>query len=121
LFPQKIGERIYLRHRLRLEQRWVEDQDFRNRARYALFMDIPLNRTRLEAGAWYLAVYNELFLNLERDIGGGRTVEVFDRDRLYGALGYAVTDSLKIQAGYMHQYSDGLDKGQLQFSLHHAF
>lgn len=121
LLPQKIGERVYLRHRFRLEQRWVDNQDYRNRFRYALFMDIPLNRTEVKQGAWYLAFYNEIFLNAERDIGRDREVEIFDRDRLYGALGYALGDKLRVQAGYMHQYTDNVDKGQFQFSLHHAF
>lgn len=121
LLPQKIGERVYLRHRFRLEQRWVENQDRRNRFRYALFMDIPLNRSEVKRGAWYLAFYNEIFLNGERDIGRGREVEIFDRDRLYGAVGFALRDKIRVQFGYMHQYSDAVDKGQLQFSLHHAF
>ncbi|HKJ47868.1 MAG TPA: DUF2490 domain-containing protein, partial [Christiangramia sp.] len=33
LLPHKISERIYLKHRFRYEQRWVEDQDFRTRYR----------------------------------------------------------------------------------------
>ncbi len=33
LFTQKIGSRFLLTHRIRSEQRWVEDQDFRTRNR----------------------------------------------------------------------------------------
>lgn len=121
LIPQKLGERVYLRHRFRFEQRWVENQDFRTRFRYALFMDVPLNRTDLSAGAWYLAFYNEVFLNGQEDIGNGREVDIFDRDRLYGALGYSITDSLRVQGGYMYQWTPTVDKGQLQLSLHQAW
>jgi hypothetical protein len=121
LLPHKIGERVYLRHRFRYEQRWVENQDFRTRFRYALFANVPLNQTTLGKGAWYFSAYNEIFINGERDIGDGRTVEVFDRNRLYGALGYALTDSLSIQGGYMYQYTNTIEKGQLQLSLHHTF
>jgi hypothetical protein len=121
LLPQKIGERVYLRHRFRLEQRWVEDQDFRNRVRYALFMDIPFNNTEIKRGTWYGAFYNEIFLNMERDIGDGREVEIFDRNRTYGGVGYALRDRLRFQFGYMFQASENVDKGQLQFSLHHSF
>jgi len=121
LIPQKLGERVYLRHRFRFEQRWVEDQDFRTRFRYALFMDIPLNRTDLKTGAWYLAFYNEIFLNGQEEIGDGREVDIFDRDRLYGALGYSITDTLRVQGGYMYQWSENVDKGQLQLSLHQAW
>ena len=119
--PQKVGSRVYLRHRFRYEQRWVDNQDFRTRFRYALFANIPLNQDDLRQGAWYLSFYNEIFINGERDIGDGREVELFDRNRLYGALGYSLRDSLRLQAGYMHQTTDSIEKGQIQLSLHHRF
>ena len=112
LLPQRVGSRVRLRHRFRFEQRWVERQDFRTRFRYALFMDIPLNRNDLARGAWYLAFYNEIFINGERDIGGGREVEIFDRNRAYAALGYSLSHTLRLQGGYMYQYSDAVEKGQ---------
>jgi hypothetical protein len=121
LLSQKIGERVYLRHRFRFEQRWVDDQDFRTRYRYALFIDVPFNREDLKKGAFYFAFYNELFINGQRDIGNGREVEVFDRNRTYAALGYSLSDNLRLQGGYMYQYSDAVEKGQLQLSLHQAF
>jgi hypothetical protein len=121
LIPQKLGERVFLRHRFRYEQRWVENQDFRTRYRYALFMDIPLNQSDLSEGAWYLAFYNELFINGQRDIGDGRSVELYDRNRTYGAVGYSLRDNLRVQGGYMYQHTDNVRKGQLQLSLHHSF
>lgn len=121
LLPQRIGQRVYLRHRFRLEQRWVDNQDFRSRFRYALFMDVPLNQTDMSQGALYLSFYNELFINGENDIGDGRSVDTYDRNRSYAALGYTLRDDLRLQFGYMHQSSDAIDKGQLQLSLHHSF
>lgn len=121
LLPQKVGDRVLLTHRFRFEQRWVEDQDFRTRFRYALFMNVPFNRTDLKEGAWYMALYNELFINGERDIGDGREVELFDRNRFYAGLGHSLSDRSRVQFGYMYQYTDTIAKGQLQFSLHQAF
>lgn len=121
LLPQRIADRLLLRHRFRFEQRWVDGQDFRTRYRYALFADIPLNRKDLKRGAWYLAFYNELFINGQRDIGDGRSVEYFDRNRFYGAVGYSISDRLRLQGGYMYQYAEAFRKGQLQLSLHQAF
>ena len=121
LLPQKIGSRVYLRHRFRYEQRWVDGQDFRTRFRYAIFMNVPLNGDNLGKGAWYLSLYNEIFINGERDIGDGRTVELFDRNRFYAAIGYSIRDRLKLQTGFMHQYTDSWDKTQFQLSLHHSF
>ena len=66
----------------------------------------------------YLALYNELFINGQRDIGSG-SVELFDRNRLYVALGYVLKKGLKIQMGIMNQSTDNWSKNQLQFSLHH--
>ena len=121
LLPQKLGSKVYLRHRFRFEQRWVENQDFRTRFRYGLFLDVPLNGDDLNKGAVYFAFYNELFINGQRDIGDGRSVEIFDRNRTYAALGYSLADNLRLQGGYMHQYGDTVEKGQIQLSLHQSF
>ena len=121
LVPQNVGRRISLKHRLRLEQRWVNGQDFRTRVRYALFANIPLNRPSLSNGTWYLALYNELFINGERDIGGDRNVDFFDRNRFYAALGYQFSHAAQFQAGYMQQRTDAVSKGQLQVSVHYTF
>lgn len=119
LLSQKVGERFYLRHRFRYEQRSVQDQDMRTRWRYAIFMDVPLNQTTTGKGAVYLAFYNELFVNGEREIGNGQSVQVFDRNRFYGALGYSISDNLKTQLGFMRQKINAFGKNQLQISLHH--
>ena len=121
LLNQKVGGRLYLTHRFRYEQRFVEDQDFRTRLRYNLFLNIPLNRKDLQPGAVYLALYNELFINGQRGIGDGREVELFDRNRTYGALGYSVVKGLRVQAGFMRQVTDNWGKGQIQLSAHHTF
>ncbi|RNL86338.1 DUF2490 domain-containing protein [Sinomicrobium pectinilyticum] len=120
LLPHKLADRFYLTHRFRFEQRWVESQDFRTRFRYNLFLNIPVNQVSLNKGAIYIALYNELFINGQKETGNGNTVEIFDRNRLYTALGYSITDNLKVQAGYMRQSTNTVDKGQLQLSLHHT-
>lgn len=119
LLPQKVGERFYLTHRYRYEQRFVENQDFRTRFRYALFINVVLNKTVLEKNAIYLALYNEIFINGERKISDDREVELFDRNRTYLGAGYVITNKLRVQAGWMKQITDNWSKGQLQLSLHH--
>lgn len=121
LLPHKLSNIFYFTHRFRYEQRWVENQDFRTRYRYNLFLNIPLNQPNLNKDAVYLALYNEFFINGEREIGDGRSVELFDRNRFYSALGYALQDNLKVQAGYMTQTTAAVSKGQIQLSLHHTF
>ena len=121
LISQKPASWLSLRHRFRFEQRWVDGQDCRTRVRYALFADIPINGRTGGKGAVYLALYNELFLNSSRDIGDGRRVDIYDRNRTYAALGYGLSDRYKTQFGYMYQHSEGVEKGQLQLSLHASF
>ncbi|WP_246070080.1 DUF2490 domain-containing protein [Mangrovivirga cuniculi] len=121
LYPVVFGERVYTNHRFRYEQRFVEDQDFRTRYRYNLFINIPLNQKTIDPGGLYLALYNEIFINGQRDIGDGNTVEIFDRNRFYSALGYVIKKGIKVQCGVMRQSTNNWNKNQLQFSLHHKF
>lgn len=120
LLPQLVGSRFYLTHRFRYEQRWVEEQDTRTRFRYNLFLNVPLNQPTLNKNALYVALYNELFINGERSIGSGNTVELFDRNRFYAAMGYSLSDNLRLQLGYMEQTTNAWSKGQVQLSLHHT-
>lgn len=120
LIPHKVGS-VFLTHRYRYEQRFTDADQVRTRFRYALFMNIPLNQKNLKKGALYLALYDEVFINGERDIGGNAPVPFFDRNRAYGALGYSLTDVLRTQFGYMQQTSNPQNKGQLQLSLHQTW
>jgi len=121
LVPAQLGRKVFLTHRFRFEQRWIDGQDFRTRLRYFFGLNFPFNQDTLGAGALYLSFYNELFLNVERSIGGGRRVEHFDRNRAYLALGYSMSDDLRLQFGYMFQESETVDKGQLQVNFLHRF
>ena len=119
--PQKVGGRFYLLHRFRYEQRFTEGQDFRTRFRYNIFLNVPLNKKLMEKDAIYLALYNELFMNGETQIGDGRTVQLFDRNRSYVGMGYFVGKKSRVQVGWMKQTTASWAKGQLQFSLHQNF
>ncbi len=121
LFSQKIGKRFLLTHRLRSEQRFVENQDFRTRYRYNLFVNVPLNNTKLVKNTVYLALYNEIFINGETDIGDDRRVQLFDRNRTYLGIGYNILDNIRIQGGWMRQTTANWVKGQAQLSGHFSF
>lgn len=121
LFPVQFGNRFFTTHRFRYEQRFVEGQDFRTRYRYNLFLNIAINKSGMEPKTVYLALYNELFINGQRNIGENKTVEIFDRNRFYTALGYVIKKGLKVQAGIMNQSTNSWKKNQLQVSLHHKF
>ena len=118
LYPVKFGNRIYTNHRFRYEQRFVEGQDLRTRYRYNLFINVPLNKKTLEKKAIYIALYNEIFINGQRNIGYN-SVEIFDRNRAYAAIGYVIKNGLSVQLGIMNQTTDNQSKNQFQVSLHH--
>lgn len=121
LLTQKLGKRIALTHRFRYEQRWVENQNFRTRYRYNIFVNVLLNKTQMVKNTLYLALYNELFINGQTDIGDGRSVQYFDRNRTYLGFGYGLRDNLRVQVGWMQQTTVNWVKGQAQFSAHHSF
>ena len=58
LVSQSFGQVVFLRHRYRYAQRWVDGQDFRTRFRYALFGNVALNGRGTGSGSAYLALYN---------------------------------------------------------------
>ena len=107
LTTNTIG-RVKLEHRYRLEERFVED-DFKMRFRYRLMVFIPLNRPKIEAGALYLGMYDELFINDKRNF--------FDRNRLYGGLGYQYANNMHFQVGLLRQEVQTTAKTFLQFGL----
>jgi len=121
LIPNKLSNRFQLTHRFRYEQRFNDGQDFRTRYRYNLFVNIPITKKTLEAKAIYIALYNEIFINGQRDVGNGARVEIFDINRFYAAMGYMIAPKAKVQLGIMRQSTNNWNKNQLQVSLHQKF
>jgi len=98
---QKIGQ-VKLSHRYRFEQRFVAS-DFKIRYRYLLGLKIPISNK--EKNNYYVSAYNEIFLNSKST--------VFDRNRLYGGIGYHLNKNLRIEAGYMNQFFENGNRDQL--------
>lgn len=99
---QKIGN-VSLSHRYRFEQRFVES-DFKMRLRYFLAFKVPILKSETSPTKLYLSAYNEVFLNTES--------EVFDRNRVYGGLGYQLNNNVRIEAGYMNQLFEHSSRDQ---------
>lgn len=100
---QKLGK-LGLSHRYRFEQRFVEDK-FKMRFRYFLSLKLPFKTKEDGSYSWYASAYNEIFLNTKSSI--------FDRNRLYGGLGYRVNKSVRFEAGYMNQFFETSGRDQL--------
>jgi hypothetical protein len=110
LSTQQIG-RVKLTHRYRIEERFFRD-DFKVRFRYFLAVNIPFNHKTIQKNTVYLSLYDEVFLQPE--------ALVFDRNRLYGAIGFAFTPNLKLELGYMSQALSNYYRNQFQIVLHHT-
>ncbi|MEP3837551.1 MAG: DUF2490 domain-containing protein [Algibacter sp.] len=100
---QSVGS-VKLNHRYRFEQRFVED-DFKMRFRYFLGINIPFCAKADNPSKLYFSAYNEIFLNTKSS--------VFDRNRVYGGLGYNLNKNIRIEAGYMNQFFETTGRDQL--------
>jgi hypothetical protein len=107
LYKNNVGLNALI-HRFRLEERFSPNE-FGLRARYFISLQKPLRSKNIAKGSTYLSAYNELFV----DINDPK----FDRNRLYGGLGYGITESLRIETGYMIQAQKNITRGQLQLIL----
>jgi hypothetical protein len=111
LMRNNIG-RFFFEHRYRLEQRWLHSNNttrYLNRARYLVRMNVPLNKKVIEKNTAFISLYDEIFLHLNRT--------PFDRNRLYGAIGYQFTPNMNIQLGYLGQTVNAITKGYLQAAV----
>ena len=102
--------RVKIRHRYRLEQRWVKAGDittYKNRARYMLSLKLPISKN--EESPLFISLYDEIFLNISDN--------PFDQNRLFAALGYQVNKQMNIQLGYLRHRAGSLDLNRLQLAL----
>jgi hypothetical protein len=104
---QRYG-RIYLQHRYRFEQRFLTNS-FRSRIRYFISINVVINRAEMQKGALYFSAYNELFIHGNSPL--------FDRNRLYGAMGYAFGPNLRLELGAMTQIFEYRHRTQTQIAL----
>ncbi|HEX5025162.1 MAG TPA: DUF2490 domain-containing protein [Agriterribacter sp.] len=104
---QNFG-RVFIQHRYRVEERFLPD-DFKMRFRYFLSLNVPLNHDKMTSKTVYASAYNEIFLNAQHP--------VFDRDRLYGALGYVFNQNFKMELGFMAQILENETRSQFQVVL----
>ena len=111
-------KRSVLMHRLRLEQRFIEQQSsdiFSQRLRYMLRAVLPVTRqdSTFKRGP-FVGLQNEVFFHLQnRDKLSGN---IFDQNRAYLALGYRFNPKVDLEAGYLNQFV----KGRVQNTNNHV-
>lgn len=104
-------KKLDMRHRVRLEQRWVaqpnpvgphmpvKEWSYGNRLRYYNRTQIPI-RHKHQATPFFVALQDELFMNLW---GNSISNLFFDQNRLLMAVGYQFNATTKVDLGYMNQ------------------
>ena len=97
--------RVNIQHRYRFEQRFIEE-DFKMRARYFLSLNVPINKKEMEKNALYASAYNEIFINTKPNY--------FDRNRIYGGLGFCFNKNYKVEVGLMSQILSNSSRTQFQ-------
>lgn len=105
---QNITEWVKVQHRYRFEQRFVEDV-FKMRFRYFLGINVFLNKEK----TMYTSIYNEIFLNTKE--------VVFDRNRLYGGMGYRLNETFRLELGYMNQFFNNGSRDQINLMTFVSF
>jgi hypothetical protein len=104
---QQFG-RVSISHRYRFEQRFLQD-DFKMRLRYYLLLNIPINKKVMEKNAIYASLSNEVFINTKQNH--------YDRDRVYGGIGYCFSKYVKVEAGMMSQLLPATSRTQFQIMI----
>ncbi|MEX0997060.1 MAG: DUF2490 domain-containing protein [Flavobacteriaceae bacterium] len=94
---------LSIQHRYRFEQRFIEE-DFRMRLRYFLGLNYTLSQKESLDNTLYLSMYNELFVNTKKDY--------FDRNRLYGGVGYRFNSKIRTEIGLMNQLTSKGSRNQ---------
>ena len=107
---KNVVNRMKIRHRYRLEQRWVklgEETTYKNRARYMLSVKLPISKN--EDSPLFILLYDEIFLNISDN--------PFDQNRLFAALGYQFNKQMNFQVGYLRHRSGNLNLNRLQLAV----
>lgn len=106
---------LRFRHRLRTEERFLENQSMQGRFRYCMFVDIPVINVNHEHNEFYIALYDELFMPIN-----SHTFFPLDRNRVYEGIGCKLNSHISFQVGYMQQHIfHHANSHQILLSAHH--
>ncbi len=105
---QQASSNTQISHRLRLEQRFLgetatQQRVFSQRLRYFARGVIPFNKSQTPfAKGNYLALQNELFLNVQNKDKVNQ--HFFDQNRAFIGIGHRFNKMVDLEAGYLNQY-----------------
>jgi hypothetical protein len=126
LFKHKLGKGN-LNHRFRLEQRWLTVEgstDLSHRARYMLKYTRPLNSETMKPGTWYIRVFDELFIDFDRNSYWFNPIPYdkgLNQNRLFFGGGRKLTAKTNFQIGLLWQHRPDNDFLRLVLSYSYNF
>jgi hypothetical protein len=84
--------------RIRLEQRWVDNgvRILVNRIRLMQRLNIPF---KISGKDFYASLMDEVFIGWGQPLG----MNVFDQNRLYGLMGWKISEKFSLEAGVLNQ------------------
>lgn len=97
-------DRVSFQHRYRFEQR-ILPEDLKLRLRYFLAINVALNEKSMMDRTLYISAYNEIFMNTDNTY--------FDRNRLYGGIGYRFNKFVRTELGFLNQVLQNTSRNQL--------
>ena len=106
--------RIKFENRIRIEQRWTTNLGYRNRFKYRLNTVVPITNKKIVPEAFYVSGWDEIYFT-DSD-------PHYEQNRIYGGIGYEVSQKLTLQSGFLHQINYKADdthsgKNYIQVSL----
>ena len=110
IFYKHTLSRISVNHRLRFEERFIQDHSSADnsylgysnvqfRIRYRIYGNIPINKPKMEAKTFYICVWDEIFMS----IGNKVNYNYPDQNRFFAGPGYQFTKDFSIQLGFFYQ------------------
>lgn len=104
-----ISGRISVNHRLRTEERFIQDHDVNGknlgysnrqfRARYRIMANLPIGKMKLEPKTFFASAFYEGFISSGEKV----TFHDVDQNRIYMGAGYQFSRGVSLNAGYQYQ------------------
>lgn len=105
LILRQKSHAIFMEHRYRLEQRFLENQTtgtsrIDHRIRYRFQTLLPLYSLSPHLRHFFVALNDEIMINFRNTPS-----MLFDRNRFFAGIGFQVSPKLNFQLGYMNQFA----------------
>ena len=119
-FKHKLLTIFRLKHRFRVEERFMSHKDFFMRYRYAISLKYNLFQDENQSKLLNLLVANEIFVNSEViQFDEESELVAYDRNRFLIGMEYAFHNNLSFQLAYMEQYLKTNKAAQIVLKVTH--